>query len=83
MLHFPWFEYNAESSHRVRVSQYRFCRLMFGLNPRLASLNIVVQHHLTQCLLKEPDMVRLVTEGFYVDDFVSGALTAEEGRSIY
>ena len=56
---------------------------MFRLTPILAILNGVIQHHLTWYLLKEPNIVRLLAEGFYVDDFVSGALTAEEGLSIY
>ena len=56
---------------------------MFGLTPSLAILNSVIQHHLTLFLMKEPDIVRFLAESFYVDDFVSGALTPEEGLSIY
>ena len=33
--------------------------------------------------MKESNTVRLLAESFYVDDFVSGALTTEEGFSIY
>ena len=56
---------------------------MFGLTLSPAILNSVIQHHLIWYLLKEPNIVRLLAESFYVDDFVSGALTAEEGLSIY
>ena len=34
----------------------------------------VAQHHLTWYLMKEPDMVWLLREGFHVNDYVSGAL---------
>ena len=56
---------------------------MFGFTPSPAILNGVIQHHLTWYLPKEPNIVRLLAESFYVDDFVSRALTTEEGFSIY
>jgi len=34
-------------------------------------------------LLTEPQMVDLMTDSFYVDDFTSGASTIEEGMEIY
>ena len=78
MLRFLW---SGKSSDGA--CQYRFCRLMFGLTPSPAILNCVIQHHLTRYLLKEPKMVRLLTESFYVDDFVSGAANDEEVLTIY
>ena len=45
MLRFLWWEGNTEGS--PRITQYRFCRLMFGLTPSPAILNGIIQHHLT------------------------------------
>ena len=81
MLRFLYIKNNGENS--PKVSQYRFCRLLFGLTPNLAILNGVIQHHLTWYLLKKPNIVRFLAESFFVNDFVSEALTAEEGLSVY
>ena len=56
---------------------------MFGLTASPAILNGVIQHHLSLYLMKEPGILRLLAESFYVVDFVNGALNPEEGLSVY
>jgi len=55
--------------------QYRFCRLVFGLTPSPA---ILTEHHLTRFLLKEAEMVALLSESFYVDDLICGVQDEEQ-----
>lgn len=58
--------------------QFRFCQLVFGLTP-----NPAIQYHLTRYLLTEPNIVKLLVESFYVDDFTCGAQIVDEGFMIF
>jgi len=80
-LRFLWFD----DIHKARpeIVEYRFARLVFGLTPSPAILNGTIQSHLTRFLLTEPNMSRLLADGFYVDDFTGGAGSDEEGFQIY
>ena len=56
---------------------------MFGLTPSPAILNGVIQTHITRYLLTEPAVSKKLAEGFYVDDFMGGNKTVEEGFNVY
>ena len=81
MLRFLWLD--DISRNRPGVLQYRFCRLVFGLTPSLAILTETIQYHLTRYLLTEPVVAKQLAESFYVDDFISGVHTEDEGFTLY
>ena len=81
MLRFLWLD-NLDKDSPVMV-QYRFCRLVFDLTPSPAILTEVINHHTTRYLLTEPNIAEILSCGFYVDDFTSGAKSIEEGVNIY
>ena len=81
MLRFLWLD--DISRNRPGVIQYRFCRLVFGLTPSPAILTETIQYHLTRYLLTEPLIAKQLAESFYVDDFISGVHTEDEGFTLY
>ena len=56
---------------------------MFGLTSSPAILNAVIQKHLSRYKGSEPQVMQLLAESFYVDDFVGGAKDVEEGYQIF
>jgi hypothetical protein len=48
---------------------------VFGLTPSPAVLASIIQHHLSRHKEREPEMVSLLNDSFYVDDFAGGAKT--------
>ena len=81
MLRFLWLD--DIRRNRSGIVQYRFCRLVFGLTPSPAILMETIQHHLTRYLQTEPLVVKQLAESFYVDDFISGVHTEDEGFMLY
>ena len=81
MLRFLWLD--DISRNRPGVLQYRFCRLVFGLTPSPAILTETIQYHLARYLLTEPLVAKQLAESFYVDDFISGVHTEDEGFMLY
>ena len=81
MLRFLWFKDTDEGL--IQVVQYRFCRLPFGLKPSPALLNAVLEKHLAQYAESEPSVFRLLVHSFYVDDFIGGAASIQEGEEVY
>ena len=65
------------------IVEYQFCRLVFGLTPSPAILNSVIQRHLESHKTKEPEVVALLQESFYVDDLVGGAMEDGQALEIY
>ena len=56
---------------------------MFGLTPSPAVLNGVIQHHLDIHRKENTDTVKLLLVSLYVDDFLYGSQTKEEGLKGY
>jgi len=81
MLRFLWLTDDGEG--QIRVVQYRFCRLPFGLKPSPALLNAVLEKHLARYSELEPDMFKLLAQSFYADDFIGSPASIEEGEEIY
>ena len=65
-----------------KIHQYRFCCLVFGLTPSPAILNGVIQHHLDIHRKENPDTAKLLFVSLYVDDFLGGSQTKEEGLKV-
>ena len=81
LLRFLWFK-NVKDE-QPEIVQYRFCRLVFGLTSSPAILNAVIQKHLSRYKGSEPQVMQLLAESFYVDDFVGGAENIEGGYEIF
>ena len=56
---------------------------MFGLTPSPAIPNRVIRHHLDIHRKQNPDTVKLLLASLYVDDFLGGSQTKDEGLKIY
>ena len=70
-------------SEHPKIRQYRFCHLVFELTPSPAILNGVIQHHVDIHRKKKPDIAKLLLTSLYVDDFLGGSQTKEEGVKVY
>ena len=81
MLRFLWFD--DIRKEQPDIVEYQFCRLVFGLTPSPAILNSVIQRHLESHKTKEPEVVALLQESFYVDDLVGGAMEDDQALEIY
>ena len=81
MLRLLWVD--DVSLREPQVVQYRFCRLVFGITPSPASLQCVIQHHLSRYKNSHAEIVKLLSDTLYVDDFPRGASNREEGFHVY
>jgi len=81
MLRFLWYKNIDEGP--IQILQFRFCCLPFGLKPSPAILNAVLAKHLAQYAESEPHVHSLLSQSFYVDDFVGGAAGMQEGGVVY
>ena len=81
LLRFLWFK-NIKDE-QPEIVQYRFRRLVFGLTSSPAILNAVIQKHLSYYRESEPQIMQLLAESFYVDDFVGGANDVEGGYKVF
>ena len=77
MLRFLWFE-NTDAD-QVKILQYRFCRLPFGLKPSPAILMLFYRSTLLSTTLQS----HLLSQSFYVDNFVGGVTSDKEGIQMY
>ena len=75
-LRFLWVEDVRDSNLSVVV--YRFCRVVFGLNASPFLLNGTIRHHLATYAEVDPEFVKRMIEGFYVDDLVTGERTVDK-----
>ena len=80
MLRFLWFE---DNEFKTDIVHYRFCRLPVGLRSSPAILNSVIQKHLSQYSGSYAHVAKLLAHSFYVDDFIGGAASVQEGEEIY
>ncbi|CAB4010413.1 Hypothetical predicted protein [Paramuricea clavata] len=54
----------------VKPVEYRFCRVVFGVNCSPFLLNATLQHHLDRFSKGNPELTRKLKDGFYVDDLL-------------
>ena len=80
-LRFLWVEDVRDSNLSVVV--YRFCRVVFGLNASPFLLNGTIRHHLATYAEVDPEFVKRMIEGFYVDDLVTGERTVDKTFTLY
>jgi hypothetical protein len=81
MLKFLWFEDISQDPPTLK--EYEFRRLPFGLTPSRAILSSTISHHLSRYKEIEPEIVSLLLESLYVDDFAGGAYDDDEALHIY
>ena len=67
----------------VKPVEYRFYRVVFGVNCSPLLLNTTLQHHLDRFLKGNPKLIRKLKDSFYVDDLVTGEQTPEHALSLY
>ena len=80
-LRFLWVDDINKDEPKVCVMKFR--RAVFGVCSSPFQLNAVLRHHIGKYQDLDPEFVTKLTEGFYVDDLVTGAKSVEEVRSLY
>lgn len=80
-LRFLWVDDVRDNNLSIVV--YKFCRVVFGLNASPFLLNGTIRHHLATFAEVDPEFVKRMVEGFYVDDLVSGDRTTEKTYTLY
>jgi hypothetical protein len=81
MLRFLWVKNIQEPI--PEIIEFRFTRLVFGLRPSPAMLGAAFNHHLNLYEDENPDAVKVLKNGLYVDDLVSEAPSDDEALDIY
>ena len=81
MLRFLWITNVYEPV--PEVVQYRFARLVFGLRPSPAILGATIDHHLKINEATQPRAAKVLKDGLYVDDLVTGGENDDEALDIY
>ena len=82
-LPFVWYQPPSEGQGTPVLKQYRFCRLMFGLKPSPSILGFVISEHLKKFEETEPQTVDTLRSQLFVDDFLGGTDSVEEGFKLY
>ena len=80
-LRFLWVDDIRDNNLSIVV--YRFCRVVFGLNASPFLLTGTIRHHLATFAGVDPEFVKRMVEGFYVDDLVSGDRTTGKAFALY
>ena len=80
-LRFLWVEDVRDSNLSVVV--YKFCLVVFELNASPLLLNGTIRQHLATCAEVDPEFVKRMIEGCYVDDLVTGERTVEKTFTLY
>lgn len=65
------------------IIRYRFNRVIFGANCSQFLLNGTVRKHASRYERIDQEFSRKIRADFYVDDFISGVSTEEEGLDLY
>ena len=81
-LRFLWYRI-PEDGQEPKLIHLRFRRLVWGLKPSPSILGHVINEHLEKFENVEPQVVQLLKRQLFVDDFVGGAKTVQEGLKIY
>ena len=80
-LRFLWVEDVRDSNLSVLV--YKFCLVVFELNASPLLLNGTIRHYLATYAEVDPEFVKRMIEGCYVDDLVTGERTVEKTFTLY
>ena len=80
-LRFLWV--NSVVERGIRPVEYRFCRVVFGVNCSPFLLNATLQYHLDSFKKEDEEFVRKVKDNFYVDDPVTGEQTKDQALLLY
>lgn len=81
MLRFLWFE--DPFAIKPEIADYRFSRLVFGLQPSPSILGSTIAHHLRLYKQSEPEMAALLEKSLYVDDLITGEEDYESAFAVY
>mgnify|MGYP002803517215 FL=1 len=81
MLKFLWFEDITQEPPTLK--EYEFRRLPFGLTSSPAMLSSAISHHLSSYKEVEPDIVAMLLESMYVDDFAGGASNDDQALRVH
>ena len=79
-LRFLWL---ANPSNLSKILVYRFCRVVFGLNPSPFLLNATLRHPISKFMAADPEFVKKLIDSFYVDDFVGDGASSSEVVNLY
>ena len=80
-LRFLWVKDVNDSEPEIIT--YRFNRVVFGVSSSPFLLNAVIQHHLHQYSDRDPEFVRTMIEGFFVDDLVTSCKSTTTAFDLY
>ena len=80
-LRFLWVKNVLAEKPEVEI--FRFCRVIFGCGPKPFLLNGTLRHHFNKYADDDPQFVRKMRDGLYVDDSVSGVKTVKEAFELY
>ena len=80
-LRFLWV--NDIHALEPKIVVYRMNRVTFGVNCSPFLLNAVLQHHFQSYQDVDPEFVRRMIEGFFVDDLVTGCSNTQEAYTLY
>ena len=80
-LRFLWVD--DISSKEIKPVEYRFCRVVFGVNCSPFLLNATVQYHLDTFAEEDPQFVESMKRSLYVDDWVGGHNSYEGALKIF
>ncbi len=80
-LRFLWVDDIHKTDPQIVV--YKFTRVVFGVNSSPFLLNAVLRHHIEKYSESDPEFVVRMTEGFFVDDLVTGCSSTEEAFDLY
>ena len=71
---FLWLKDTNKCDSHDNVQEYRFARVLFGLNCSPALLAQTIQHHLS---LSNTEVSKQIQEGLYVDNVITGVQNAK------
>ena len=80
-LRFLWYKNVREDDFTIR--KLRFTRVLFGAAPSQYLLNAVVRKHAEKYNEVDPNFVKMVKLGFYVDDLNSGVDPVDQAINFY
>ena len=80
-LRFLWVKNVLAEEPEVEI--FRFCRVIFGCGPSPFLLNVTLRHHFCKYADDDPQFVRKMRDGLYVDDLVSGGKMVKEAFELY
>ena len=80
-LRFLWF--GNIDDNESEIIKYRFKRVIFGAAPSQYLLNTVIRKHADRYGESDPEFVKQIKTGFYVDDLVISVTDARDGIDFY